>query len=88
MSPVQPCSPHASLHRVPTWLAWLPRAAGQPSTIGDSTVTNFQSCALIGIFLIVASTLAAARQIQGLRHEARQANNLLSFVLTTMRDRL
>jgi hypothetical protein len=51
-------------------------------------VTTFQSLALIGIFLIVASSLVAAWEVEKLRREVRQANGLLKSLLMTMRDRL
>jgi hypothetical protein len=51
-------------------------------------MTTFQSLALIGISLIVLSSLTAAWQVEKLRREVRQANELLKGLLTTMRDRL
>jgi hypothetical protein len=51
-------------------------------------MTTFQSLALIGISLIVLSSLTAAWQVEKLRREVRQANGLLKALLTTMRDRL
>jgi hypothetical protein len=51
-------------------------------------VTTYQSLALIGIFLIMTSSLVAAWEVEKLRREVRQANGLMKDLLTTMRDRL
>jgi hypothetical protein len=51
-------------------------------------VTTYQSLALIGIFLIVASSLLVAWEVQKSRRELSKANTLLKDLLLTMRDRL
>lgn len=51
-------------------------------------MTAFQSLALVGIFLVAVGSLVAAREGHKLRHEVREANRLLTGLLTTMRDRL
>lgn len=51
-------------------------------------VTTFQCLALIGIFMIVASSLAVAWKVETSRRELQGSNSLLRDLLITMRDRL
>lgn len=51
-------------------------------------MTTYQFLALLGIFLIVLSSLAMAWEVGKSRGQLRKTNALLKDLLTTMRDRL